>query len=449
MRLTAEASAAADSKPPRAASDWLGFVELDAYARGLVGPAARARAKYGGGTLIPLFSNSGFMPFLRNLICSMRRLRVHNWMVIAMDNETCPLLMGQPGLGEQSACVYPYQSATGSVAASTSPNGIAVYRSVAFNRMVMQRPLWVRWLLEQGYSVIQCDLDIVWVHDPQPLLRDLRVWKPPPRKSDLPQPDMLFQSEQAYGLNGGFYFARPTNRTLAFFSAWLERLTAMVGTPSFEEQHALNSAMHAIKKTSQLVIDVLPERLFPNGKIWWSYPWMADKRDAYIVHANWNKQQKKSRMARDRLWFLEPGDGRCASDFDPFQSGCTKLCAPVAYSAPGSAKIALKGCRHLNREDDAMARRHGSHWERHNHTWPSLRGQFWHPDAYAAIPGCVRNTSIVAPYAALAHEQLRSLWAEDAQTITLAPHVQTFADLEEMKRHSKAGVSVPRAEETS
>ena len=55
-------------------------------------------------------------------------------------------------------------------------------------------------------------------------------------------PDMLFQSEQAYGLNGGFYFARPTNRTLRFFSEWLCRLAEAAGSPSFEEQHALNAA---------------------------------------------------------------------------------------------------------------------------------------------------------------------------------------------------------------
>ena len=48
----------------------LGFVALDSYATGVVGPAAKIRASYGEGTVIPLFSNHGFLPFLRNLICS-------------------------------------------------------------------------------------------------------------------------------------------------------------------------------------------------------------------------------------------------------------------------------------------------------------------------------------------------------------------------------------------
>lgn len=148
----------------------LGFVTLSDEAKALVTPAARDRARYGHGTIIPLFSNRGFLPFLRNLICSMRKVNVRNWMVIAMDNETCPALLGNPGLGEQSSCVHPYG---GEKVIAT--NALATYRSVAFNRIVMQRPLWVHYLLTQGYSVIQCDLDIVFLRDPLPMLLSGRI----------------------------------------------------------------------------------------------------------------------------------------------------------------------------------------------------------------------------------------------------------------------------------
>ena len=44
----------------------LGFVDLDAYALSVVRPAAATRAALGDGrTIIPLFSNYGFLPFLR------------------------------------------------------------------------------------------------------------------------------------------------------------------------------------------------------------------------------------------------------------------------------------------------------------------------------------------------------------------------------------------------
>ena len=306
--------AAPAGKPPPA----LGFVALDEHAKGVVGPAAAARAS-AERIVIPLFSNRGFLPFLRNLICSMRRLNVENWLVIAMDNSTCPALQNTVG-GElpPSACVHPY-SMSGAV---TSEQGVATYRSVAFNRMVMQRPLWVRWLLLQGYKVIQCDLDIVWIHDPQPLLLTSTIAPHHHHSRHAPKadglgagaaggaprvvPDMLFQSEQAYGLNGGFYFARPTNATLVFFDAWIERLTVMINLPSFEEQHALNSAVMRLRRgyappadsgssaaaagggssggssssgggggrgssgggSVALRYAALHESLFPNGKIW-------------------------------------------------------------------------------------------------------------------------------------------------------------------------------------
>ena len=409
----------------------LSFVRLDEYAKHLVGNAAHARAKYGKGIVIPLFSNLGFVPFLRNLICSMRRLQVHNWLVIAMDNSTCPALMGSPGLGEQSACVYPYGAT-----AVTSQQGVAVYRSVAFNRMVMQRPLWVRFLLQRGYSVVQCDLDIVWLHDPQPLFRDGRVVLRPgvqptmlsaanadafekrfPRRQHRgiqywhnDKIDMAFQSEQAYGLNGGFYFARPTNNTITFFDDWIAQLSAMIGTASFEEQHALNGAMVRVKRTPNRTLNFarLAEREFPNGKLWWSYPMEIDKRLAYIVHVNWNKQQKKSRMARDLLWFLDSGDARCAEDFDPFADSCQKLCAPVAYASPGGSSRILKSCAALNNEDDVRLRRTGLPAFNKTGAWPSgIANVLWHPLAYAALdklPNATCKRRLTTPFATEMHE---------------------------------------------
>ncbi len=55
-------------------SETLGFVRLSEEAKAAVAPLAAARAH--GGILIPLFSNRGYLPYLRNVICSMQRLAV-------------------------------------------------------------------------------------------------------------------------------------------------------------------------------------------------------------------------------------------------------------------------------------------------------------------------------------------------------------------------------------
>ena len=66
----------------------LRFVELSSSARATVAFAAQLRAQQS--TLVTTFSNKGYVPFLRNLACSLERLRLRNWLVIAWDNETCP-----------------------------------------------------------------------------------------------------------------------------------------------------------------------------------------------------------------------------------------------------------------------------------------------------------------------------------------------------------------------
>jgi len=417
--LLASVVSAKQQRPAEADADkGLSFVALDEEAKAFVGAAARERAKYGEGIVIPLFSNRGFMSFLRNLICSMRRLRVNNWLVIAMDNETCPALMGKPGRGEQSACVYPYAEAGG----VTSQQGVATYRSVAFNRMVMQRPLWVQFLLREGHGVVQCDLDIVWLRDPQPLFRTgVVVGRPNMSPSLIPQADaqamkarqtdeqsagrhrlifyqremdMALQSEQAYGLNGGFYYAKPTANTFAFFDDWLLHLQTMMNLPTFEEQHALNGAVNRIRKlpNRSFFYARFPEREFPNGKMWWSYPMEIDKRTTYVVHVNWVKQQKKTRMLRDSLWFLDPTDSRCDADFDPLGGGgahppCSKQCNPIGFAPLNGGNHSLKRCDQINNEDNHMLSRTVAHSFNKTGQWPpTMANTFWHPLAYERAP---------------------------------------------------------------
>lgn len=441
----------ASSRDAVALAARFGYLSLDVAADvGAVGHAAAARVQ--DGTIVMLQSNLGFLPFLRNTVCSLQRLQVHNWMTIALDNATCPGL--DETLGDASerrvACVYPYRTQTEQQGrSSTFVGGMVKYGTNAFIRMVMQKPLWTKWLVDHGYSVLQCDLDIVWLHDPQPLLRSLLVAPAPPgvsvRAHPIAQPsarsprvmarvaiphsahdshwwsynasrppvipDILFQSEQVHGINSGFYFARPTKATARFLAAWLKRLESQAlnaSTRGIDEQHAFNSALLRLKMAPDFDIAYgnLEDDQFPNGKIWWQYPMWADKRAAYIVHANWNTAMlKKFRLVRDGLWFLNKGDTQCSTGFDPFAGGCSKLCVPVKGTRPGQNDTQLRECQSLNREDNRRARKYGSKWSSSG-KWVELAGRFWHPEAYRAIPGCSRNTSVATPYAEIIHRKL-------------------------------------------
>ena len=154
------------------------FLELTRSMHSIVGRAAAHR--HDNHILVPLFSNAAFLPFLKNLLCSMRRLQVRNWLTVSLDSETCPSLRRADFLeGHPHACVEPYFEQP------LVTGDRAVFGSRAFWRLVVQRPLWIRWLLTQGYSVLQCDVDIVWLRNPLPHLTS-PTEKAPPRRCGTP-----------------------------------------------------------------------------------------------------------------------------------------------------------------------------------------------------------------------------------------------------------------------
>ena len=79
---------------------------------------------------------------------------------------------------------------------------------------------------------------------------------------------------------------------------------------------------------------MLDQSKFPNGKIWYNYWHLTSKSRAYIMHCNWVKLNKKSRMIRDGMWFLDQDDQVCRSDFDPMAEGCQRNCVPVKDGCP-------------------------------------------------------------------------------------------------------------------
>ena len=158
---------------------------------------------------------------------------------------------------------------------------------------------------------------------------------------------MLFQPDAGHGVNGGFYVARSTPRVLGLFEAWLADLAAKAtARKGFEEQHSLNRALRVNGTGLQLVKRVLDERRFPNGKIWWQWS-HGSKADAFIVHCNWAKSNKKGRLRRDNLWFLDEHDQRCQAGFDPFEASCDRRCVPVKYCAPGVPCALTHNCAEL------------------------------------------------------------------------------------------------------
>ena len=294
------------------------------------------------GVVMPLYANVGFLPFLRNLLCSLSRIgTVQNHFIIALDNVTCDTLQAPFGLAVSVTCVHPY---TGYGAASrnkSSSVAVVGYRSASFSAIMLHRVAWNLLLLEHGYSVMHCDLDVVWLHDPRPVLHSPRHQKN----------DLLIQSEQVYGYNGGFYLARARTSTRVGVRYWMSDLvrTWETNPGKFEEQHSLVNMIKAARKRRRglnMTSAKLNQSEFPNGKIWLYYPQWTSKTTAYIVHMNWlvGGAKKKHRLVRDGLWFLTDNDTRCDASFDPHEGGCNRWCSPVKSCLPGHACEYIPSC---------------------------------------------------------------------------------------------------------
>ena len=81
----------------------------------------------------------------------------------------------------------------------------------------------------------------------------------------------------------------------------------------------------------------------------WGSPTLAtDKRRAFIMHCNWvmKSEQKKLRLRRDNLWFLDENDETCRAGFDPLAEGCHRRCVPAKVCAVGQP-CQYHSCRSL------------------------------------------------------------------------------------------------------
>jgi hypothetical protein len=96
------------------------------------------------------------------------------------------------------------------------------------------------------------------------------------------------------------------------------------------------------------------------------------------VHMNWVKSNKKTRLRRDNLWFLDAHDTMCQPDFDPFEAGCHRKCVPVSACRPGGPCYNYT-CAQINAIE---------------------RKERWHPMAWRHVPECQRVEPVLANHTA-------------------------------------------------
>lgn len=255
--------------------------------------------------------NYAFRDLALNFVCNLHRLRIPNYIVLAMDRPVYRYLSAH------GANVFFYED-TPRRRLLADPGGDR-FGSTAFVETSRRKSLLVLKVLRLGYSVVFSDVDVVWVRDPIPHL--------------VAHPfDFVMQSDRNhndrdaalnYNLNSGFYLARASSRSVMALRAIVKYAVVIrrseqkafnyVLCGAFKDHHAgpgtRVGAQECTYRKGGATVIALPLDDFPNGSndaIWLnrSTPFINAYPSVVAVHANYveGMANKVDRIKRIGFW---------------------------------------------------------------------------------------------------------------------------------------------------
>jgi len=235
-----------------------------------------------------------------------------------------------------------------------------VIRSPLYNAFMKLIPEIVLWVLQQGYSLLYSDTDVVVLANPFPAITQL-----PPADWYLSIDGYVSVRRQtlnkcALGVAcGGILYARQSNFSLSFAQQWIDAVYDAEYTER-GNQKAYNAVIYGLADTHRLAI--LPCDLFPNGgrynEVHSGVQWRPlQTRMPVMVHNNWiiGKQNKIETFKRWGLWMED----------------ITDTSAPIIPRMDPSIHEATKGLKQMEKLLFRMAdiskhnRHHGVHDDAH------------------------------------------------------------------------------------
>lgn len=262
-------------------------------------------------TLMVACTNAGYVPFLDNMVASMRRVLLtttttttaastttttaatlaDRLVVFAMDDEA----------EARSARILPAERVFRfrDWPASAGPPPAAAMRwtvqggggwgAVTGAKLVIQAHI-----LRRGYTLIFTDCDIVWQRDPLPYLAEY--------VSQRAEVVALFQSDETF--NG-----RLRNLCTGFFVAFPPALPLFdpgeaLGDAQFRNDQVFVNARIKERGWEDSRVQYLPALSFCNGNVWQFAKF--NRARAFMAHFNYlvGPEQKQACMKRSGMWFL-------------------------------------------------------------------------------------------------------------------------------------------------
>ncbi|CAN8070783.1 unnamed protein product, partial [Agarophyton chilense] len=264
-------------------------------------------------------SNFAYRTLALNLFCQLRRLRLTNYVAVALDARVYAFLSAHGVRVVLLVDHHHHHQLDVDVHVDAD-----VFGSKRFVQTSRQKSRLVLRVLQLGYHVLFCDVDVALLHHPMHVLqRYARV------------ADILIQSDRAasqshlplnHNLNSGLYLARSNARTISAFTAIVRYAAAIrrseqkafnyVLCGAFKHHRAgpgLRVAPHrCLYLPCRTTVSVLSLDVFPNGSnaSFWNNTVASLSRDyprACALHVNYvtGRQHKIQRLRRIGFWFVE------------------------------------------------------------------------------------------------------------------------------------------------
>jgi hypothetical protein len=208
------------------------------------------------GNIIIATITSGYIDFAMNWLCSLRRVDVRNFLFHAADESLYRRLvaMGVP------VVYYESEQAREFRLSSNAGNGAMDYGSVAYQALMNTRTEFIYKILQKGYNVLLCDVDIVFLRDPFPFF-DMSM-------------DIQGGAHKQTKVTGGYVFFRATPaarnlwvKVLLQHREMFKRIQTMAkfDPHSMTEQELLNQYL-VEAKNSDLKWGLVEERVIADGR---------------------------------------------------------------------------------------------------------------------------------------------------------------------------------------
>jgi len=248
--------------------------------------------------------NYGYLDFAMNWLCSLQHIGVGNYVFHAMDRPVYDALfnLGMPVIFYEAEEAKQYIRGGEHNADEIDDENGAAYGTIAYQALMNSRTEMIYTIIQTGYDVLLCDVDIVILRDPFKFFDNKH--------------DLLGGAHKDTKVTGGFLFLRSNERMRKIWFAVLERhrnvLRAIQKDPNFDphentEQEILNKILVNSSDTdilwSRIPSDVIVDgnAFFIERSVQKKGVWPAAIHNNYII----GKQNKYERFVNVSLWFVD------------------------------------------------------------------------------------------------------------------------------------------------